>query len=124
MPMLNEEQISGAVEVASQYVVAKDEDGNSLLERSQANDRIRRDVTETKLGPLIKSYLGGSTDVATFKSTVDGLNKRFPLWGFMGIKGQMFFNQLAKRMPRSIFRRRERSSIAYFKKCWSPTKRG
>jgi len=32
--------------------------------------------------------------LAKFKSKVDGLNKRNELWGFQGIKGQMFFNMV------------------------------
>ena len=46
------------------------------------------------MGALVAGYLAGSIPLAEFKSKNDGLNKRNELWGFSGIKGQMFFNLL------------------------------
>ncbi len=34
--------------------------------------------------------------MADFKTKVDGINKRNELWGFKGVKGQMFFNMVVK----------------------------
>jgi hypothetical protein len=45
--------------------------------------------------PLLSEYLNGNVPLFEFKVKVDGINKRNPLWGFKGIKGQMFFNMVA-----------------------------
>lgn len=42
----------------------------------------------------MQGFLAGTLPLAQFKSRVDGLNKKHDLWGFRGIKGQMFFNML------------------------------
>ncbi len=39
-------------------------------------------------------YLQDKVELSDFKSKVDGVNKRNELWGFKGIKGQMFFNMV------------------------------
>ena len=57
-------------------------------------DNDRRALIDKQLKPLVESYLAGRLPLATFKSQVDGINKRNPCWGFRGIKGQMFFNML------------------------------
>jgi hypothetical protein len=43
---------------------------------------------------LLSGYLEGSIPLLEFKRKVDGINKRNSLWGFRGIKGQMFFNMV------------------------------
>jgi hypothetical protein len=64
------------------------------LELEQEQDCKRVELIESTLKPLLKSYLQGSIPLAPFKRQIDGLNKQHPLWGFKGIKGQMFFNML------------------------------
>jgi len=90
--MLNEEQRERALAALHEYLQAPqvpDEgvDGADL-------DRHRAALIESELKPLIQSYFDRSSDLAGFKSKIDGLNKRNPFWGFKGIKGQMFFNML------------------------------
>ena len=51
-------------------------------------------LIENELKPLLADYLAGKIALAEFKSKVDGVNKRNELWGFKGIKGQMFFNMV------------------------------
>ena len=46
------------------------------------------------LQKLVQSFLDNKEEFQTFKSTLDGYNKRNNLWGFAAMKGQMFFNQL------------------------------
>lgn len=46
------------------------------------------------LRPLVVDYLAGRVGLEDFKAKVDSLNKRHNYWGFKGIKGQMFFNQV------------------------------
>ena len=94
MPILSQQQIEQAVAVAQEYLAAKNPDGTTPLERQVERDKERVHLIESDLGPLLADYLDGRTDLATFKSSVDGLNKRHTYWGFRGIKGQMFFNVL------------------------------
>jgi hypothetical protein len=47
-------------------------------------------VIENELKPLTSNYLPGHITLAEFKTKVDGINKRNELWGFRGIKGQMW----------------------------------
>lgn len=44
----------------------------------------------------LNNYFSGKIPLEEFKTGVDGLNKRNPLWGFSAINGQMFFNMLTK----------------------------
>lgn len=55
----------------------------------------RRKVS-SEIRELIDGFLRNRLSLNSFKSEVDSINKRNPLWGFSGIKGQMFFNQLFK----------------------------
>lgn len=64
------------------------------MKRSTDADQQRVSLIEGELAPLLSAYLSGGTVLAEFKSKVDGLNKRNELWGFKGIKGQMFFNMV------------------------------
>lgn len=42
----------------------------------------------------IAAYLSGQTETSEFKTDLDSYNKQHNLWGFSGMSGQMFFNQL------------------------------
>jgi hypothetical protein len=71
-------------------------DGRTPIEVEAELDQKRAHVIENRLKPLLAGYLAGSVSVADFKRHIDGINKQNPLWGFGGIKGQMFFNMLIK----------------------------
>ncbi len=68
-----------------------------------ANEKITPDELDEKriavipqIKKLIISYLENTIDIDEFKTTIDGLNKRYRFWGFRAINGQMFFNMLYK----------------------------
>lgn len=89
--MLNEQQRQRALVALHEYLKEpkpSDEESGSNL------DRLRVALIESDLKPLVQSYLEGGTELAAFKSRIDGLNKRNRFWGFKGIKGQMFFNMV------------------------------
>ena len=44
----------------------------------------------------LNQFFSDEIPLEEFKTGVDGLNKRNPLWGFSAINGQMFFNMLTK----------------------------
>lgn len=68
--------------------------GLTPVELGAELDRKRVELIEGTLKSLLAAYLSGSVSAADFKRQVDGINKRNLLWGFRGIKGQMFFNML------------------------------
>jgi hypothetical protein len=95
MNILNEQQSSRAVEVMQEYLSAPaGQDGKTPAQRSAEVDKNRIRVIESDLKPLLAEYLTGKILLPEFKSKVDSINKRNELWGFKGIKGQMFFNML------------------------------
>jgi hypothetical protein len=95
MSILNEQQRKRAVEVMNEYLSAPvGADGKTLVERSAELDHNRVKVIEDALKPLLGNYLAGIVALADFKSKIDSINKRNELWGFKGIKGQMFFNMV------------------------------
>jgi hypothetical protein len=87
--MLTEQQRQRALVALREYL-----DAAQVLDEDRELDRNRATLIESDLKPLVQSYLDAGTDLATFKSKIDGLNKRNPFWGFKGIKGQMFFNMV------------------------------
>jgi len=90
---LNQEQLRQAIEIMQSYLGALSfADGSTPLEADGELDRGRVSIIENELKPLTSSYLTGQITLAAFKTKVDGINKRNELWGFKGIKGQMFFN--------------------------------
>lgn len=46
------------------------------------------------LNDLLDSFLQEEIELSEFKSEIDGQNKRYPIWGFKGMNGMMFFNML------------------------------
>lgn len=95
MPLLNEQQQKRAIEVMKEYLNApSDLPNQTLAEKSLDFDKQRVELIENKLKPLLNKYLQGRYGLADFKSKIDSINKRNPLWGFKGIKGQMFFNMI------------------------------
>jgi hypothetical protein len=71
------------------------DDGRTPIEMEADLDIKRIDVIERDLRPLLTDYLGKSLCTGDFKRQIDRINKQHPVWGFSGIKGQMFFNMLA-----------------------------
>lgn len=95
MSQLSPEQQKRAVEALHEYLAAPaGPEGVTPEARSLARDGERRKLIEETLKPLVDSFLTGSLPLDEFKTQIDGLNKRNTHWGFKGIKGQMFFNQV------------------------------
>jgi hypothetical protein len=95
MGLLIEKQLQRAKEVMHEYLSAPpDKDGLSPADISHGGDKERIKVIDQQLDPLLTKYLEGNASLAEFKSKTDSINKRNSLWGFKGIKGQMFFNMV------------------------------
>ena len=75
--------------------------GDTYVAQQADRDRRRDELIDAELGPLTADFLAGRSDLAAFKSAVDGANKRRNLLGFSGMKGQMFFNMLYNAADRS-----------------------
>ena len=94
MNILNEENKNKALILLDNFIKSgelvkrKDE----FLSREVFQESRKKIAIEIK--ELISQFLEDKIDIEIFKSKVDSINKRNPLWGFRGIKGQMFFNQL------------------------------
>lgn len=69
-------------------------EGKSPVEMGVELDQKRVELIEKELKPLLADYFAGKVLMAEFKSKIDSINKRNELWGFKGIKGQMFFNMV------------------------------
>jgi len=92
---LNDEQKQRAVEVMKEYLDAPPgEGGLTPSRRNEGSDKERVEVIERILKPVLMGYLSGEVPLEDFKSKIDSTNKRHGLWGFKGIKGQMFFNMV------------------------------
>jgi hypothetical protein len=95
MPILNEVQRQRALEVMREYLAAPPgPDGKTWVENEATWDENRVTLIEKELKPLLVGYLEGRIPLSDFKSKVDGINKSNTLWGFRGVKGQMFFNMV------------------------------
>ncbi len=92
---LDPQQKQRAIETLKEYLAAQSSESDGLLyEFYQDFDRKRRTLIEQDLFPLVSAFLKSEIRLAEFKSRVDSINKKNELWGFKGIKGQMFFNML------------------------------
>ena len=87
--MLDKEQRQRAVAALHEYLRAPE-----VRNEEAARDKNRAALIDSELKPLVQAYLAEEIDLGTFKSSIDGTNKRNPFWGFKGIKGQMFFNMV------------------------------
>jgi hypothetical protein len=95
MSLLNEHQRQRALEAMREFLSAPPgSDGHTPIQAGEDWDQERVRVIEQDLKPLLAGFLEGVTALSDFKSRVDGINKRHNLWGFKGIKGQMFFNMV------------------------------
>jgi hypothetical protein len=72
------------------------DDGQAPVQSSGELDKKRAALIDGTLKPLVDDYLGGRVPLVDFKTEVDGINKQHKCWGFGGVKGQMFFNQVVK----------------------------
>ncbi len=91
MSILNEQQQKRAIVVMKEYLNAKKD---SYRKDGAELDSKRVFVIKQRLKPLLEKFLEGQVDLFAFKSEVDSVNKQVQLWGFKGIKGQMFFNMV------------------------------
>ena len=92
---LNTEQRRQAIEIMYAYLLAPpDATGRKVTETEADLNERRISVIDSELKPLTTDYIMGSITLASFKTKVDGINKRNGLWGFAGFKGQMFFNMV------------------------------
>jgi hypothetical protein len=95
MILLNPEQRRIAIEAMRAYLAAPmNAEGQTPPKASTDLDAERVKLIDQQIKPLIADYLAGKIPLGQFKSTNDGINKREGRWGFMGMKGQMFFNML------------------------------
>lgn len=94
---LTPDQIRRAIEALNEYLAAPPTaDGRTRLESDDEWDRQRVEIIENEILPLLDRYLAEEITMPEFKRKVDGINKQNELWGFRGIKGQMFFNMVVK----------------------------
>lgn len=99
MSILDDMQQQRAVEIMDEYLrapagISGYASGKSPVEDDAALDAKRIDIIRTLLQPLLTDFLAGNVTVQDFKSKIDSINKKNELWGFKGIKGQMFFNMI------------------------------
>lgn len=95
MALLNEQQRQRIKEVLNEYSSATiGTDGKTFVENNTIWDENRIHIIDTELKPLLSEYLKGIIELSVFKSKTDSINKHNQLWGFKGIKGQMFFNMV------------------------------
>jgi hypothetical protein len=96
MPILSEEQVAVALKALGTFLSAapNPETGLTPAESSKELDEKRLKVINAPLLPLLSNFLTEAVSLADFKTQVDRTNKRNELWGFKGVKGQMFFNLL------------------------------
>jgi len=95
MALLESKQKKIALELLHECLNSpKDKDGLCAFDKYIQGDKNRVNIIENELKPLLQGYLKVEIDLPDFKSKIDGINKRHRLWGFKGIKGQMFFNMV------------------------------
>jgi hypothetical protein len=94
MKALLDSQVALATRLMQEYLAAgPDKDtGKSPVKESVALDEDRRQLIRHRLLPVVTSFLEGTMALEDFKPEIDRINKQHELWGFKGIKGQMFFN--------------------------------
>src|ERR1700674_118411 len=93
--ILTPDQKQIANDALNAYLCAPpDSQGRSLTDLQKEFDDLRVNVIDNKLKPLLNNYFDGVMSLPAFKREIDSINKQNQLWGFRGIKGQMFFNVL------------------------------
>jgi hypothetical protein len=96
MPILTEEQKLVALKALNSYLTAapSPETGSTPIQADKDLDEKRLSLIKAQLLPKVSAFLAGDLPLPDFKTQVDRINKQNELWGFKGIKGQMFFNLL------------------------------
>ncbi len=96
MRILSEEQTAVALKALNSYLTAapSPETGLTPEVASKELDEKRLALINDPLSPMLSNFLTDALPLADFKTQVDRINKRNELWGFKGVKGQMFFNLL------------------------------
>ncbi len=95
MSNLNEAQKALSLKAVQEYLSAVNPmSRKAIVDDDAVLDKKRRDLIENRLAPVINAFLAQSMPLADFKTEIDSLNKQNELWGFKGVKGQMFFNLL------------------------------
>lgn len=94
MPILDETQTARAIKAMEAYLSATpDKNTKKTPEQEGAElDQRRRALIADRLMPVLIKFFDGSMSLTEFKPEIDRINKQNELWGFKGIKGQMFFN--------------------------------
>lgn len=96
MPNLVEPQTAVAIRLMEEYLSARPENDAvvaPIVEFADLDVR-RRALITTRLYPLVVKFLADEISIGDFKPAIDSINKQNELWGFKGIKGQMFFNMI------------------------------
>lgn len=96
MTVLSEVQTERAIMALREFLSSpvNPATGKSAVDEDVTLDLNRRELIKNRLGPLVSAFLAGTQSLADFKSDIDRINKQNELWGFKGVKGQMFFNLL------------------------------
>ncbi|OWY33954.1 hypothetical protein [Herbaspirillum aquaticum] len=96
MRILSDEQVAVALKALNMYLSAapNPETGLTPVASSKDLDAKRQALINEPLSPMVASFLSETLSLSDFKTQIDRINKRNELWGFKGIKGQMFFNLL------------------------------
>lgn len=94
MPILDQAQSARAIKAMEAYLSAPadSESKKTPVQEGRELDQKRRALIADRLLPALIKFLDGHMPLADFKPEIDRLNKQNELWGFKGIKGQMFFN--------------------------------
>lgn len=96
MTTLNKAQTDMAIKAMHEFLSspANSASGKTFVEEEANLDKNRSELIDKRLAPAVQAFLTGSMSLAEFKPEIDSINKQNALWGFSGIKGQMFFNLL------------------------------
>jgi hypothetical protein len=94
MPILDSTQTARAIKAMRAYLSAPAgmDSKRTPVQESAELDQKRRTLIAERLMPALTKFFDGSLPLSEFKPEIDRLNKQNELWGFKGIKGQMFFN--------------------------------
>lgn len=92
--MLNAQQKERSLEVWKNYLSGGGVIWNADQEYSNQEINQQRMQIIPEVKEWLNKFLDGTVRLEEFKTAVDGINKRHPLWGFRAINGQMFFNIL------------------------------
>ena len=85
-----ENNISNLIsEIVDNYLI-----DNKILEKHKEINVNRKNISQNEIKPLIIKFFREKIKIDEFKPKNDSLNKKHNLWGFKGIAGAMFFNQI------------------------------